>query len=65
MMIETITEFMQQPMWGGNVQGVIVGTFMLILAIAIAITYYFREDEISDEDFMSIALEEMDHPDFK
>jgi hypothetical protein len=52
-------------MWGGNVQGVIVGTFMLILAIAIAITYYFREDEISDEDFMSIALEEMDHPDFK
>ena len=65
MMIETITEFMQQPLWGGNVQGIIVASILIIPSIVFLIMYFLRDDEISDEDFLAIALEEMDNPDFK
>ena len=64
-MIEEISEFMMTPVWGGNVQGVIVGTGACIIMSYLIYRWFYPKymEELSDADFMSISLENMDAED--
>ena len=58
-----------EPLWGGNVAGIIVG--MTFTAIGVYIFSwvcwrdFFKKDELSDEEFIDIALTEMNGEEFR
>ena len=66
-MIEEISELMMQPLWGGNVAGIIIGGFFTAIGVYIFAWVFwrdfFKKDELSDAEFMSISLQNMDDED--
>jgi hypothetical protein len=65
MMIEGISEFMMTPVWGGNVAGFIVGAVSCVMMAYLIYRWFYPKymEELSDADFMSISLQNMDAED--
>ena len=63
-MIEDITIWLQAPLWGGNVIGIIFGAVTLVVGCFVVYrVLVVSKEELSDADFMSISLENMDAED--
>ena len=63
-MIEDITIWLQAPLWGGNVIGIIFGAVTLVVGCFVVYRVLVgSKEELSDADFMSISLENMDAED--
>lgn len=66
---EMFRHWLMEPLWGGNVAGIIIG--MTFTAIGVYIFAwvcwrdFFKKDELSDEEFMDIALTEMNGDEFR
>ena len=62
-------DWLMQPLWGGNVAGVIVGivftAFGTFIFGWVVWRDYFQQRELSDEEFMDIALTEMNGEEFR
>jgi hypothetical protein len=62
-------DWMMQPLWGGNVAGIIIGMTFTALGVYIFAWVcwrdFFKKDELSDEEFMDIALTEMNGQEFR
>ena len=63
-MIEDITTWLQAPIWGGNVIGFIFGGITTVVgSFVVYKALVGSKEELSDADFMSISLENMDAED--
>lgn len=64
MIMEQISNWLQQPLWGGNVLGIIFGTVTVVVGCFVVYRVLVAsKKEMSDADFMSISLENMDAED--
>lgn len=61
--------WLMEPLWGGNVIGIIIGMTFTALGVYIFCWVCWRDfikkDELSDEEFMDIALTEMNGEEFR